>query len=1159
MKSKVKPNVVRGGRAIDLGNNLFLMSGRTHAHGGIDIGKNPRTGLEVENNEVMQITPNTMRVFSAQPILNGRSPAQYVLGGANPTEVFNAQEYWKKVNGVRDDGSKAKVGKKVKINWDGIITTNDRPYDSNNIDYIYNGLVSRGLTDKRAASITGNIIEESGGNPFAVDGTGKFRGLLQWSGDRYIPSTDTNDVFGEIDRQLDYIASTATNVTDRKSWHHGGKGSGYNTAKDANAAFYNDDNDLDNIMRAYTLGYVRPAGGLKSYENRLKVAKQVYDRINGVQSPSTGKEEYAIGGEKRNGEIEPAIVTAKLPAKFRGSQSAAKRYAEGYKFGKRIAKERDKTAPYVLSAVTAPMLIDGLITAPLATIGGLGGGYVGEKIGYKIGGNTGRTIGGLVGGIIGGGVGAGVKPLATKINKIANLDTYYTGIPYDKINNKNDSNLIWSTVGKDYPRKHINDRGGGIIKKILINSKELNIPEAPKAKEGQYFGWRDLPYYFKDGKFNFSDYAKTLEGGYTKGVNSNNKLKLVIGDLLESTDNSVGRAIREGHDGLKLYDIGDGSSLTKNGVEYWSPVDELIIKNSVKHYSLPENSSKWSLLFKKMKYGGIHIKPSKRGTFTAAASKHGMGVQEFASKVLANKENYSPTMVKKANFARNASRWKHSLGGEIDNEMTRQYIITKNNIYKMGGRKKATFGFEDDVLPISETTVNGKRAWNVAGRIFEDEAAAYRFATQLSNEMVGVGGELDPAVVSAEGPVGNTEPTAPRVIRNTNNGPGIGPYPNYSNRLPGSSLDLGSPLSGSMYPSDRGNLYNPDNNSSEPRAQSSSTGVFQETLPAAVVTTTRPRTKTRVSTPTSQSIPQTSIRTPLDIQGPNLGNIQQPRVNRTTGINPIINTIGEPNRVIGPTETIVGNPLKNAPTTAPNVTPTSGLGSWINSGGADLLGLGINLTGNLVSSLINRRTINNLRAPEAPVPLRAEKLKTTYNTRPQEAVVRENVARQEQLIRDNSASSQNRIARSQAARNTGLGQYNMIAGQRENIETQLINQDRMNRQQVGNQNVGLYNNWRNQYVQFLNNRDLMNAENSVAGINNAAEAIAGQNGYIARRERRRDINTMLDRDILNLELSSIMNPNATPLTIKRQQEVLDAFFDRNPQLRRRTIKTFKNA
>lgn len=64
--------------------------------------------------------------------------------------------------------------------------------------------------------------------------------------------------------------------------------------------------------------------------------------------------------------------------------------------------------------------------------------------------------------------------------------------------------------------------------------------------------------------------------------------------------------------------------------------------------------------------GSIYIKPSKRGTFTAAAKKHGKSVQAFASQVLAHKENYSPAMVKKANFAKNASKW-HAEGGFLDN------------------------------------------------------------------------------------------------------------------------------------------------------------------------------------------------------------------------------------------------------------------------------------------------------------------------------------------------------------------------------------------------------------------------------------------------------------------------------------------------------------
>ena len=106
MKKKVRPDVVAGGSAIDLGNNFYLMKGRTHKQGGIDIGKNPRTGIEVENNEVVQVTPNNVRVFSAQPILNGISPAEALLNGGNPRNIFNAQETWKQVNRVTDDGKK---------------------------------------------------------------------------------------------------------------------------------------------------------------------------------------------------------------------------------------------------------------------------------------------------------------------------------------------------------------------------------------------------------------------------------------------------------------------------------------------------------------------------------------------------------------------------------------------------------------------------------------------------------------------------------------------------------------------------------------------------------------------------------------------------------------------------------------------------------------------------------------------------------------------------------------------------------------------------------------------------------------------------------------------------------------------------------------------
>jgi hypothetical protein len=84
------------------------------------------------------------------------------------------------------------------------------------------------------------------------------------------------------------------------------------------------------------------------------------------------------------------------------------------------------------------------------------------------------------------------------------------------------------------------------------------------------------------------------------------------------------------------------------------------------------------------KGGSIHINPEKKGTFTAAATKHGEGVQEFASQVLANKEDYSPAMVKKANFARNTSKWKHDGGGGIVGEnpidWRKYYYATPNDV-----------------------------------------------------------------------------------------------------------------------------------------------------------------------------------------------------------------------------------------------------------------------------------------------------------------------------------------------------------------------------------------------------------------------------------------------------------------------------------------------
>lgn len=105
------PNVVAGGIAQPLGNNFFYMNGRKHSQGGIDIGPSDKTGIEVEDGEVVETNGNELKVYSAQPIINGVSPAQLVMGGANPNKVFKAQEDFKDRNRINDDGTKAKYGK----------------------------------------------------------------------------------------------------------------------------------------------------------------------------------------------------------------------------------------------------------------------------------------------------------------------------------------------------------------------------------------------------------------------------------------------------------------------------------------------------------------------------------------------------------------------------------------------------------------------------------------------------------------------------------------------------------------------------------------------------------------------------------------------------------------------------------------------------------------------------------------------------------------------------------------------------------------------------------------------------------------------------------------------------------------------------------------
>lgn len=210
------PNVVAGGIAQSLGNNFFYMNGRKHSQGGIDIGPSDKTGIEVEGGEVVETNGNELKVYSAQPILNGASPAQLVMDGANPNKVFKAQEDFKDRNGINDDGTKAKYGKAInkEIAKNGITDDELKEY-----------IESKGIhpEHKKYNVITSEKLVKSSrneGNPYQHF---IFTGDVGKQGLEVIDIVDVNsDKFKEIPYTRDHFGKY-TKGYSRKSRKLGGK------------------------------------------------------------------------------------------------------------------------------------------------------------------------------------------------------------------------------------------------------------------------------------------------------------------------------------------------------------------------------------------------------------------------------------------------------------------------------------------------------------------------------------------------------------------------------------------------------------------------------------------------------------------------------------------------------------------------------------------------------------------------------------------------------------------------------------------------------------------------------------------------------------------------------------------------------------------------
>lgn len=171
---RLRPNIVRGGIAIPIPNkkNYYYMKGRKHEQGGIDIGKNPRTGLEVEDGEVMHISPTEVKVFSSVPFLNGESPAEKVMKGNNPNKVFNAQERYKDVNNINDDGTKNNRNRKNKSRYGTKKNSFEKIREmqslANNISTLENPIISPDYTPYYDTTEVGKLINHSE-NPDSIE------------------------------------------------------------------------------------------------------------------------------------------------------------------------------------------------------------------------------------------------------------------------------------------------------------------------------------------------------------------------------------------------------------------------------------------------------------------------------------------------------------------------------------------------------------------------------------------------------------------------------------------------------------------------------------------------------------------------------------------------------------------------------------------------------------------------------------------------------------------------------------------------------------------------------------------------------------------------------------------------------------------------------
>lgn len=1017
------PNVVAGGIAQPLGNNFFYMNGRKHSQGGIDIGPSDKTGIEVEDGEVVETNGNELKVYSAQPIINGVSPAKLVMGGANPNKVFKAQEDFKDRNGINDDGTKAKYGKEkhvAKSDNTRVTPIMESPRNSGikQGDFIYHPetyRIANNTLEKVPARKEVNMTPLEQVNPefdILLGGAGILRGAdkatkVAMALDKNISRASQKAITKGRDA-LGYY-SISPNIRYNLSVNNGRKALGVKPTKlleapkkqlTSNIGKYKDfvnilDSngkviDIPDVLQTniddtraflktfnkWNTRYGYDPIPLSAAKNPKQADKLIKDRllehntfIRGVHE--TGNEENINNILRRNG-IEPT------------AENRAKYYASTY-------------APDT------------------------GAGRAGFNSSYK---------------------GEGTIYSSNSLN---------TGIGYAKAKHRNEiSNLPKYNPFTHKVRKYAYD----ILEKkgIDVDSPGIGVTFGDKNFKvvnynNDIFG-NDVVYQIPE---------QEVKDIYYKDINNQ------LGKLIS---NNYRKYIEKQFD--KLYNKDINRELKKS-----KRISNNELKEYIKSKGIHPENKKYNVITSEglSKTSRNKGNPYQHFIFTGDVGKQGLeviDVKDVNSEVL---KDISNTRNHIGKYTKGYSRKSRKFGGK-------NMIISINGNVKNGliHSPSSTGGLRDK-FAVGGTRINRHgRTWEYDEKIGAYVPITNRTINRTSSYPINKSARGETVIGSdytfRNGRWSKNSITNNNVNTNTNksNIDNGNRRPQYyaERRLPlfedGAGITSGLVRAGWSHGNNKGISMN---NTNIPN------------LPATKSSGNTPRGGRSKSSQSTQSVPTKTP--PTAVYNRNLPKIEA-----------------------------------SIPTTLPVSTSTpakgttssdgKGQGKFKNLTTADWIGLGSNVAGSLASYFASKRAINKMRGPSQPTLISASKLKTKYNINPQLDRIRENKFEAYRDIDSNTASSRVSLARKQRVRNAAGQAANELYGNKENIETNLINQDRRNQQSVRQFNAQQYNQYIDRKAAFDNGI----REAKVTNINNLFSGInAGIQDMISRYENRKALNNTI--------------------------------------------------